>query len=209
MDVVILNSAEGIFRGSGVKGDLCGKRSLNRKFIVRPTMKYASSRFFMEASPLLEKERDVGRLALRLDGRHPGRCHGTSPGVALAAHDHPFDVVQALERDRIQKRFDRKEMNSGRNRDEVGNSYIGPALVFDGGAQPDVRPTGTPIDRQTRGDELGSLRQNLPVQVRALADQIPQICPPGGIDFLIEHISKRAAKYSRANSGGGSSTVPC
>jgi len=28
VDVVILNSAKGIFRGSGVKDDLCGKRSL-------------------------------------------------------------------------------------------------------------------------------------------------------------------------------------
>src|SRR5690349_7537875 len=66
-----------------------------------------------------------------------------------------------------------------------------------------------PVRRQALSDPVGALRQELPVQVRSLADEIPEARPDGFRNRMIfEDVAHRAAKDLGSGSRGGCCPIP-
>lgn len=78
---------------------------------MRATPQDAAGTLLVNASPLLEEERNPRGLALFLDRKHPFLFHRPSTGTAFPTDDHPR---YPLERDRpeiFERRFNRQESN--------------------------------------------------------------------------------------------------
>src|SRR3989304_5764105 len=80
---------------------------------------------FLDAAPLLEKERDAGPQALVANVKDPIRIHGTRTETGLSADYHPVDAVEVEVRERTQQRLQREEADGG----GAGREVIDPGPV--------------------------------------------------------------------------------
>lgn len=68
--------------------------------------------------------------------------------------------------------------------------------IFRGRPKPNIAVSGVPITRQHFSDILRPLRQELPIQSIASADEIEQVGAPRRFNLVIERIGEGSAKYS-------------
>ena len=89
-------------------------------------------------TPLLEVERDAGRLALVADRPGPIRVHGPSVRAALATYYCPIDSGQVELSEVFEQRLQGQEADRRRGLPQMDDAVLaGP--VLDAGANPDIR----------------------------------------------------------------------
>ena len=77
----------------------------DRHPIVSATAQHASRSLFVDAAPLLKKERHTGRVTLTMYLGHPLFQHRSSTRPGLAADDHPIDAMQIETSERPDERL--------------------------------------------------------------------------------------------------------
>ena len=120
-----------------------------------------------------------------------------------------MQIVNPLcEINRAEQRFAAQEPDAARNIEEMRNSLCCKALILGSGTQPDMcRPSCTP--RREPLDEVRTLCQQQPVEVRRPFDQLPQPLARGAQTVPpLEHVGHRRAKDSHPRSGACGSAVP-
>ena len=149
---------------------------------------------------LFEKVCHTRLPALQAHGPCPFYRHWPVTRPALAALDDPGDARE-VQLQRPKGGLITHETHHGRDSPEM----VRPpdvVLVLDAGSEPNIRPASAPISREVGGDALRPLRQKLPVQVRRLADQVPEPEPDGiGNGVLLEHVAERAGEDAQALAG--------
>src|SRR6266446_4966375 len=87
------------------------------------------------------------------------------------------------------------------------------ACILSRSAKPDVWISSIPIARQHLADILRALRQQLPIQPMAPADQVEQVGSPRWINLVVEHVSEGRTEHALSSSMLGlkffNTFVPC
>lgn len=129
---------------------------------------------------LLVKQRGAGGVTLIADTADPVRLHLVTFGLGrfFAARDHPVDLAKTTAKfDWAEKRLGRNESHCHRNlRQQVDALDV--VLILYGDAEPDVRVTLAPINWKTILDQLGTFREDQPVEVLAFLDDLPRFRSP-------------------------------
>lgn len=82
---------------------------LSRQLVPRPAVELSTGLFLVDAAPLLEKEGNLGGVALFSDVRDPAFLNRPSSRPGLATDDNPVDIAQVKSRQRSKQRFKRQE----------------------------------------------------------------------------------------------------
>ena len=129
---------------------------------------------------LFVKQRCVSGVALIADTTDPVRLHLATFGLGrfFAARDHPVDLAKTTAKfDRAEERLGRNESYCRRNLgQQVDALHV--VLILDGYSEPDVRVPLAPISRKTVMDQLGTFREDQPVEVLAFLDDLPRFRSP-------------------------------
>src|SRR5437764_2764540 len=105
----------------------------------------------------------------------------------------PINVKPAQRPD---SRLVANEVNCSRHLEKMRNPLSISVRIFRGRSKPNVRVSVAPIWGKHLSNILGTLRQQLPIQLIACANQIEQIRTPFRVDLVIEYVRERSAKHT-------------
>ncbi len=112
----------------------------------------------------------------------PLKMAGPAAAVIFPAADHLLDLSGGqigLQADRADEGGAHDPLVLGGGVQQDGEPLVCPALVFTGDVQHDVFPPAAPVPGQACGHPLGPLGQQEKLHVGPLADDVPDILPPG------------------------------
>lgn len=140
------------------------------------------------------KERYSGDLTKIADGACPCWTHRPGAGPGLSAADHPMQPSAPIEIQRPDRGLITDKSDHRGSLAQDMPAAIPCRLIFDRHAEPDVLVSGGPIGRQEPSDIFGALGEQLPIQVRGIADHSEEIRAPILWSPIIKHIGKGRAE---------------
>lgn len=121
------------------------------------------------------------------------RTDGAKANCAGAPlHHDPVEVNRPQERFRAGEEHRRP----GSDRQESRKTRIGFGLVLRGGSEPDMAANRFPERGEHLRDVLRSLREEKPVEVRRLADQLPEVLASAVGRLVVENIRQRCTEHA-------------